>query len=192
MRRWHLSWLHADRGALDQAHALATQLRDDGHGHHNPLEESHGRWVLAEVLRRMGDLDGADREIQAALAMAVPLDHPGVLATLSVLRRAQGRASEALATAEDAVSRYIATGGCGMFRGAFVRLAHAEALHATGDRDAARRAIADARTHLLAIADKVPDPAYRQSFLDNVPENARTLALARTWLDDPAPSAQLP
>jgi eukaryotic-like serine/threonine-protein kinase len=189
LRRWHLSWLHADRGALDQAHALATQLRDDGHAHHNALEESHGRWMVAEVLRRMGDLDGADREIQAALAMAVPLDHPGVLATLSVLRRAQGRASEALATAEDAVSRYLATGGCGMFRGAFVRLAHAEALHATGDRAAARRAIADARTHLRAIADKIPDPAYRQSFLDNVPENVRTLALAQTWLDDPAPSA---
>jgi hypothetical protein len=106
-----------------------------------------------------------------------------------VLRRAQGRPDEARATAEDAVSRYSATGGCGMFRGAFVRLAHAEALHETGDREAARRAIADARTYLLAIADKLPDPTYRQSFLDNVPENARTLALARTWLDDPAPSA---
>jgi hypothetical protein len=80
-------------------------------------------------------------------------------------------------------------GGCGMFRGAFVRLAHAEALHATGDLDAARRAIADARTHLLATAGKIPDPASRQSFLDSVPENARTLALARTWLDDLAPSA---
>ena len=189
LRRWHLSWLHADRGAFDQAHALATQLRDDGHAHHNALDESRGRWMLAEVLRRMGDLDGADREIQAALAMAVPLEHPGVLATLSVLRRAQGRAGEALAAAEDAVARCLAMGGCGMFRGAFVRLAHAEALHATGDREAARRAIADARTHLLATADKLPDPTYRQSFLDNVPENARTLALARTWLDDPAPSA---
>jgi hypothetical protein len=76
-----------------------------------------------------------------------------------------------------------------MFRGALVALALAEALHATGDLEAARRTIAAARTHLLAIAGKIPDPAYRQSFLDDVPENARTLALARTWLDDPAPSA---
>jgi tetratricopeptide (TPR) repeat protein len=189
LRRWHLSWLHADRGALDQAHAVATQLREYGRDHHNPLEEGRGRWALAEVLRRMGDLDGANREIQAALAMAVPLEHPGVLATLSVLRLAQGRAGEARAAAEDAVARCLAMGGCGMFRGAFVRLAHAEALHATGDLDAARRAIADARTHLLATAGKIPDPASRQSFLDSVPENARTLALARTWLDDPAPSA---
>jgi hypothetical protein len=189
LRRWHLSWLYADRGALDQAHALATQLSEYGRAHHNPLDEGRGRWVLAEVLRRMGDLEGADREVQAALAMAMPLEQPGVLATLSVLRLAQGRPDEALAAAEDAESRCIAMGGCGMFRGALVGLALAEALRATGDREAARRTIADARTHLLAIADRIPDPAYRQSFLDNVPENARTLALAHAWLDDPAPSA---
>jgi len=145
--------------------------------------------VLAEVLRRIGDLDGADREIQVALGIAAPLEQPGARATLSTLRLAQRRAGEALAAAEDAVSRCTAMGGCGMFRGGFVRLAHAEALHATGAHDAARRAIADARTHLLAIADRIPDPDYRQSFVENVPENARTLALARAWLGGPAPSA---
>jgi hypothetical protein len=72
--------------------------------------------------------------------------------------------------------------GCGMFRGAFVRLAHAEALYATGAHDAARRAIAEARAQLLRIADRIDNPAYRQSFLDSVPENARTLALAQVWL----------
>jgi hypothetical protein len=73
-----------------------------------------------------------------------------------------------------------------MFRGAFVRLARAEALHASGALDAARHAIADARARLFAIADRIGDPAYRHSFLHNVPENARTLALARSWLGEPA------
>src|SRR5262249_4938529 len=109
------------------------------------------------------------------------LEHPGVLATLSALRLAQGRAEDALAAAEDAMARCQAMGACGMFRGAFVRLAHAEALHATGAHDAARRAITEARAQLLRIADKIADPAYRQSFLDSVPENARTLALAQAW-----------
>ena len=116
--------------------------------------------------------------------MAVPLEHPGVLATLAALRLAQGRADEALAAAEDAMARCAAMGGCGMFRGAFVRLAHAEALHATGAHDAARRAIAEARARLLAIADRIADPEYKHSFLQNVPENARTLALAGSWLGD--------
>jgi hypothetical protein len=151
------------------------------------VEEGRGRWVLAEALRRDGELDSADREVGVALAMAVPLDHPGVLATLSALRLAQGRAGEALAAAEDAMARYQAMGACGMFRGAFVRLAHAEALHATGAHDAAARAIAAARARLLVIADKITDPDYKASFLERVPENARTLALAHTWPGDSTP-----
>jgi hypothetical protein len=109
------------------------------------------------------------------------------VATLSALRLAQGRTAEALAAAEDAMSRCTALGGCGLFREAFVRLVHAEALHATGAHDDARHAIAGARARLLAIADKIPDPAYKANFLENVPENARTLALAAAWLGDPAP-----
>jgi hypothetical protein len=185
LRRFSLSWLRADRGALDDARTLATQLSEDGRARNNPMEEGRGRWVLAEVLRRTGDLAAAERELEAALAMAVPFERPGVLATLSALRIAQGRTGEALAAAEDAVARCTAMGGCGMFRGAFVRLAHAEALHATGAHDAARRAVTEARARLLAIADTIADPAYRQGFLDNVPENARTLALAHAWLGAP-------
>jgi hypothetical protein len=183
-----LSWLYADLGALAQARTLATQLTESGRAHHNRLEEGRGRWALAEILRRDGELDAADREVGVALTMAVALDHPGVLATLSALRLAQGRAEDALAAAEDAMARYQAMGACGTFRGAFVRLVHAEALHATGAHEAAARAIADARARLLAIADKIGDPDYQASFLERVPENARTLALADAWLvGDPVP-----
>ncbi|HEX3483296.1 MAG TPA: protein kinase [Kofleriaceae bacterium] len=185
LRRFCLSWLLADTGALDQARAVATQLSEHGHAIRIPLEEYRGRWALGEVLRRIGDLESAERELAIALGMAAPLERPGVLATLSMLRLAQGRAGEALAAAEDAIARCVEMGGCGMFRGAFVRLAHAEALHATGAHDAARHAIAEARTRLLRIADRIPDPEYRQSFLHGVPENARTLALAGSWLGEP-------
>jgi hypothetical protein len=121
--------------------------------------------------------------------MAAPLERPGVLGTLAALRLAQGRAEEALAAAAEAVASEAAMGGCGMFRGAFVRLAHAEALHAIGARDAARQTIAEARSRLLVIADRIGDAGYKKSFLDAVPENARTLALAREWLGEPVPSA---
>jgi hypothetical protein len=187
LRRLGLSWICADLGALDEARALATQLSDYGRSHHNSFEEGRGRWVLAEVSRRMGDFEAAEREVHVALDMAVPLERPGVLATLSALRLAQGRAEDAVAAAEDAVAQCVAMGGCGMFRGVFVRLVHAEALHATCVYDAARRAIASARVRVLAIADKIADPGYRQSFLHGVPENARTLALAQAWLRDSAP-----
>jgi hypothetical protein len=123
--------------------------------------------------------------MEIALGMATPLERPGVLGSLSALRLAQGRAGEALAAAEDAIARCAEMGGCGLFRGAFVRLAHAEALDATGAHDAARRAIAEARTQLRSIADRIADPDHRQSLLHRVPENARTLALARSWLGEP-------
>jgi eukaryotic-like serine/threonine-protein kinase len=185
LRRFALSWLYADRGELARARALAAQLAESGRTHKNRQEEARGHWALAEVLRRDGDLDGAERELEVALRLAVPIEQPGVRATLSAVRLAQGRTGEALAAAEDAMARIAAMGGCGLFRGAFVRLAHAEALHATAAHGAARDAIARARAYLLAVADKIADPSYRASFLEQVPENARTLALASAWLDNP-------
>ncbi len=61
---------------------------------------------------------------------------------------------------------------------AFIHLAHVEALLASGDPGAARLASAAARARLLAQADKIADAALRRSFLERVPENARTLDLA--------------
>ncbi|HEX7837193.1 MAG TPA: AAA family ATPase, partial [Kofleriaceae bacterium] len=122
LRRFGLSWLCADRGALDEAGVLATRLSEHGRAHHVPLEEGRGHWMLAEVLRRKRDFAAAERELKVALGMAVPLEYPGVLGTLSALRLAQGRAEDALAAAEEAVRRCTTMGGCGMFRGAFVRL----------------------------------------------------------------------
>ena len=185
MRRLALSWVYADCGAFERACAMASQLAGSGRARNNQTEQARGRWALAEALRRMGDLAAAEREVEAALALALPLEAPGILATLARLRLAQGRAAEARVAAEDAMARYTAMGACGMFRAAFVRLAHAEALHATGAHDAARVAIAQARARVLAVAGKISDPGYRASFLAQIPENARTLTLARTWLDEP-------
>jgi tetratricopeptide (TPR) repeat protein len=176
-----LSWLRADRGALDEARRTAQRLLDLGRSRHLLMEEGRGRWALAEVLRREQDLEAAEREIQAAaeiLAMVAPLDSPAVLATLCLVRLAQGRAAEAVTIAEDAISRYKAMQSCGFFRVGFVQLAHAEALEAGGDRAGASAAIRVARQRLLAIADRIAEPGYKQSFLDEVPENARIMALA--------------
>jgi eukaryotic-like serine/threonine-protein kinase len=187
LRRFCLSQILADRGALDEARALATELREYGRAQRLPPDECRGRWALAEVLRRQGELEAAERELTAALGLAFPLDRPAVLGALAELRLAQGRAAEALATAEEAHALVAARGGCGLFRGAAVRLARAEALHATGAHDAARDAITDARARLLAVAAKIEDPDYKRSFLE-MPVSRRLLALAREWLGEPAPA----
>src|SRR5262249_48757091 len=61
LRRIFLSWLYAERGALDEARATAIEVREFCRAHHNPLGVARGSWVLAEVLRRMGDPEGAER-----------------------------------------------------------------------------------------------------------------------------------
>jgi hypothetical protein len=64
---------------------------------------------------------------------------------------------------------------------AFIRLTFAEALLASGDPDAARAALAAARDRLLSKADKIRAPDLRRSFLEAIPDHARTLALADAW-----------
>ncbi|HLM71661.1 MAG TPA: hypothetical protein VK459_03180, partial [Polyangiaceae bacterium] len=73
-------------------------------------------------------------------------------------------------------------GACGFFRGQGVRLVYAESLAAAGEEEAAREAIAGARDHLLKQAATIADADYKKSFLESVPENARTMDLARRWL----------
>jgi len=184
LRRFGLAWLLADRGELPAAHQVAAELAEHGRAHRNVLDEGRGRWVLAEVLRRLGRHGEAETALDAALALAVPLERPGVLGTLAALRLTQGRVDDAVDAATEAVATITAIGACGGFRGAFVHLVQAEALYASGAHDAARRAIGDARRQLHTIADLIADPGYRASFLEAVPENARTLELAAAWLGD--------
>jgi hypothetical protein len=54
-------------------------------------------------------------------------------------------------------------------------------LHATGDIEAARRAIAAARSRILAQADKISVAAARDHFLRSH-EVARISSLATSWL----------
>lgn len=62
-----------------------------------------------------------------------------------------------------------------------LRLAHAEALHATGRHDAARAAIQEASKRLMTRAKRIADASRRRSFLEHVPEHARTLQLELHW-----------
>ncbi len=68
--------------------------------------------------------------------------------------------------------------------GAYVHATWIEVLVAGGDLAAARAAAAAARARLLAQAAKIADVALRRSFLERVPENARTLSLARSLLGE--------
>src|SRR5262249_8053227 len=130
-----------------------------------------------------GDLAAAEQEALAALGSEtlMPLDRAAGTATLAAIHLAQGRAAEAARHAEAAMAQYKAQGSFG-YHGAFARLIPAEALEATGDHERARGVIRAARDRLLERAAKIEDASLQRSFLERVPENARTLMLAKAWI----------
>jgi tetratricopeptide (TPR) repeat protein len=188
LRTFCLVGVLADQGALTEARTEATcALEDRGAQGRGGVRESCARWALAEVLRRTGDLEAAEREALTALVglSGIPIYHAAATSTLAAIRLAQGNIAMALADAERAMSRYNALGAFG-FRGSFARLVHAEALRRAGFQEQARAALSDAQGRLLSVAARMGggDLARSRSFLENVPENARTLAPldhARDW-----------
>src|SRR6185503_7911091 len=99
------------------------------------------------------------------------------LAGLAQILLLSGDAGGALAPAKEALQGLEALGALDEGE-ALVHLVAAEALERSGDAPAARAAIATARDRLLARAARMADAERRRTFLENVPEHVRTLALA--------------
>jgi tetratricopeptide (TPR) repeat protein len=144
--------------------------------------EGRSRIFLAEIFLLAGDLDAATREATTAvetLSVAPPAK-AHALAVAAQVQLARGDADGALRDATEA-DKLLQQVGSLDEGAATVRLIHAEALHAAGRHEEARTAIHAARDRLLDRAARIRDEALRQSFLEHVPENARTLSLARAW-----------
>jgi hypothetical protein len=86
---------------------------------------------------------------------------------------------EALMAASQAMELLEAMGGVEEGE-ARIRLSYALALRALDHTERARKAILDARGRLLQRADRIGDPGWRESFLENIPEHARTLQMAES------------
>lgn len=170
-------------GFLGEARELIEGALEGARGHRR-LE--CGRWrYLALVQCLAGALDAAESAARESLACSVPGTPQQVeaLAVMAHVLLLKGRNIEALDHAREAMALLDALSALEEGE-SLVRLVYAEALRHAGDRDVARGAIASARDRLLARAARISNPEWRQSFLENVPDNARTLALARAWLDE--------
>ncbi len=135
---------------------------------------------LAEILLLAGDLAAAEEEARSAVTAAsqvMPL-RCSALATLAHVLLARGASGEALPVAAEGMELLATLGGIEDGE-ANLRLAYAETLAARGDVDAARAACALACRRLFERAEKIGDLDARRSFLERVPEHARTISLAR-------------
>jgi hypothetical protein len=173
-----------DHGGLDEARRLAERriALAASDPPNTLMRVAEGRWILGEVAAREGDLETAERELSASLPVLLPVLRAWQVAAarLVAVRLAGCRVAEAIAL-DRTLQESNAAGGHGL-RGTFVRLVHAEALHASGDEAAAHAALREAWDDLSARAARIDDPAARRAFLEEVPENARVAALYREWL----------
>jgi eukaryotic-like serine/threonine-protein kinase len=147
----------------------------------NRRQEGRARAYLAEILAQSGDLEAAEREAHRAAqrVATIPPLRAFALAVLSQILLARGSDAAALDAAREGLDLLIATGG--MEEGeSLLRLVYAESLAAVGHEAAAVDAIDVAHQRLHARAARISDPAWRQSFSERVPSNARTLGLMKS------------
>ncbi|MBK7580524.1 MAG: protein kinase [Myxococcales bacterium] len=152
------------------------RLQGASHCYLSIIQLERGDAAAAEVEARMG----------SGLMSEVPATHGFGLACLAQVLLARGKNVEALDVAERGRAE-LEVAGQVEDGGQLIRLAIAEALAANGKQPEANAAIRFAKDTLLAHAERIQDAESRRSFLERVPENARTLELARAWL---APSEQ--
>jgi hypothetical protein len=137
--------------------------------------------MLAKViLATRGDLHEAEAYARQACELLAPYKASSGFArvVLGDSLLAQGRAAEARQVVALGAGELEQMGSQGVYAVA-VHLALAEACFAEGDGGAGEAALREALRCVRARASDIPDGALRESFLSQVPENARTLELAR-------------
>jgi eukaryotic-like serine/threonine-protein kinase len=138
---------------------------------------------LAKILMASGAPHAAEPHARTGIELLERVHSPlgsSAQSTLAACLLATGRAAEALEWAERGYAALDSPRGVESDE-AWIRLTLAEVLWETGDRTRARELVERARQRLLDRADAITDPALRASFLERIPENARTLELAEQW-----------
>ncbi|PTL80692.1 serine/threonine-protein kinase PknK [Vitiosangium sp. GDMCC 1.1324] len=136
--------------------------------------------ILAQVMAASGALREAELHAHKAceLLALIPVYVVFARTVLSAILLAQERATESLRVASLGVQELERMGSEGVYA-VSMRLALAEACFAEGDARAGEEALRKALRCVRARASDIPEAAARERFLYQVPENARTLELAR-------------
>lgn len=173
-------------GRLGDARLMETEALEafEAQGDRRLAGASH--LYLAWIHTLAGNTLAAELHARASVAVqeSNPPSHAEALATLARVLLAGRRYLEAMGEAQRAKELLDTLGGV-EDADALIRLVHAECLHAVGKKEEALAAVRDARTRLLARADRIRDPELRRLFLEEEPDNQRTLHLVQAWSTRP-------
>jgi len=180
--RANLGFLMARLGDLQQAFEIEAGALEQCVRERYRRFELVARIYIASIHALRDEPDRAEAELRTAIegSSSSPSLRAYALANLADLLLARGRAAESRAAADEATSILRALEGVEEGE-SLIRLTHALSLEATGDERGAETAISEARRRLLERADRITDPRLRRSFLDHIPENARTLQMAARY-----------
>jgi hypothetical protein len=181
--RQALAMAMAYRGRLSEARALQTEAWEWFVKRQDVRMAALSRLYLTFIFALEGDLEAAERGARATLEQLPERAslRPMALASLARVLMARDCLDEAAVLADEAMALLDRLDNVELGE-ALVRLVQAETLAARGERDGAHAAIAQARDALLSRAARIGRADWRRSFLQNVPEHARTLELAQSWL----------
>ncbi|HRI63256.1 MAG TPA: protein kinase [Polyangium sp.] len=140
---------------------------------------------MSMIARIAGDKEEAHKMAQRALDVSegAPAVRAYALALMAGIAIAKNQENDALEFSREAME--ILNRLEGIEEGeSLIRWTRALALRAAGKEAEAAKDIAEARDRLLKRAERISDPRWRQSFLEQVNDNARVLEFASSWLGE--------
>jgi class 3 adenylate cyclase/tetratricopeptide (TPR) repeat protein len=178
----NLAEIYRVSGDLRKAHQLAEEALKEI----TPSQDARGKVFALEdlglVLLAMGDPSGASRRFaegrEVGLSQgltALAYESTAGLAASAVL---QGQLEQARNYVHEAWDYLKEHGWVGIENPGTVYRTCAETFEALGEDENARAAIESGHQALMEVADKINVPAWRQSFLENVPDNQ---AIMEMW-----------
>jgi hypothetical protein len=183
--RYYKSRLFLEWKRFDEALETTAILAQDALAASDYVMLWCARLLTVGILMASDKLDEADDildELGETKAF-LPFLRARFLSLRADVRRQRGHAEEAVVLAAESVDEGR-SGPRYNYGEDPLRLRYAMALHAAGQLDAARDVIREGREDLLGCAAKIPDEAVRHAHLENIAVHARTLELAREWIDD--------
>jgi eukaryotic-like serine/threonine-protein kinase len=166
-------------GEVERAAELAREAVNELVAKGNRRAEAFCRIYLAGILSFQKEWTAAEEETRAAIAVAssAPEARAYAFATLGALLLRQRKAQEAHEVATRAMEILLTIGGVSEGE-SLIRLVHAVSLRALKRHDEANVALDEAVARLEERASSISDERWRKSFLENIGENASTLARA--------------
>ncbi len=179
----HLGQFYSRSFRTDESVRTLTEAMDGFIAQRDPIGEGLARIYRAGAIHLSREHAAAAEEAKLSLPLleGAPPYRAGALGLIALMRIDAGDAEGAYAAGMEAMQVLLACGGT-VEGEAIVRIGHAEGLRAKGDIDGSRRAIAEARDHLLAKAGKIKSVELRRGFMERMQEHGRILMRAGEWL----------